>query len=116
LEYCHGTKPTHTLRASRILLVMTRDIPSLVSNGPSIQVSQKLLFKIPAVISITAGLRESSIADSALVEDRENEIYIDPDEVQTIKHRGKYFELESPFIVDPSPQRTLFRFQAGTSP
>ncbi|KAH3304627.1 hypothetical protein KXV87_001116 [Aspergillus fumigatus] len=29
--------------------------------------------------------------------------------------KGKYFTLETPHIVDPSPQRTPFLFQAGTS-
>ncbi|KAH3194420.1 hypothetical protein KXW62_004941 [Aspergillus fumigatus] len=36
-------------------------------------------------------------------------------QVRTIKHKGKYFTLETPHIVDPSPQRTPFLFQAGTS-
>lgn len=61
-------------------------------------------------------LWESSISDSALVEDRESGVYIDPDQVRRIVHHGKYFNLESPFLVDPSPQRTPFLFQAGTSP
>ncbi|KAM5372110.1 hypothetical protein ACJZ2D_007643 [Fusarium nematophilum] len=61
-------------------------------------------------------LWESSIADDAVVKDKETETYIDPSKVRTIKHEGKYHRLESPFIVDPSPQRTPFLFQAGTSP
>ncbi|KAK7897211.1 hypothetical protein LTR67_005100 [Exophiala xenobiotica] len=61
-------------------------------------------------------LWESSIANDARVEDKASETYIDPARVHTIKHKGKYFQLESPFIVDPSPQRTPFLFQAGTSP
>ncbi|KAH7141960.1 luciferase-like domain-containing protein [Dactylonectria macrodidyma] len=61
-------------------------------------------------------LWESSIADDAVVKDKDSETYIDPSKVRTIKHRGKYHQVESPFIVDPSPQRTPFLFQAGTSP
>ncbi|CAG9984426.1 unnamed protein product [Clonostachys byssicola] len=61
-------------------------------------------------------LWESSIADDAVVKDKASETYIDPSKVRTIKHQGKYHQLESPFIVDPSPQRTPFLFQAGTSP
>ncbi|VUC35960.1 unnamed protein product [Clonostachys rosea] len=61
-------------------------------------------------------LWESSIADDAVVKDKVSETYIDPSKVRTIKHEGKYHRLESPFIVDPSPQRTPFLFQAGTSP
>ncbi|KAK7432173.1 hypothetical protein QQZ08_001118 [Neonectria magnoliae] len=61
-------------------------------------------------------LWESSIADDAVVENKETETYIDPSRVRTINHQGKYHQLNSPFIVDPSPQRTPFLFQAGTSP
>lgn len=50
-----------------------------------------------------------------MVKDKATETYIDPAKVRTIKHEGKYHRLESPFIVDPSPQRTPFLFQAGTS-
>lgn len=60
-------------------------------------------------------LWESSISDDAVVKDKASETYIDPSKVRTIKHQGKYHQLESPFIVDPSPQRTPFLFQAGTS-
>ncbi|KAK8081180.1 hypothetical protein PG997_008998 [Apiospora hydei] len=42
--------------------------------------------------------------------------YADPDKIRTIKHQGKYFSLDTRHIVDPSPQRTPFLFQAGTSP
>lgn len=40
---------------------------------------------------------------------------MDPDKIRTIHHKGKYFSLDTPHIVDPSPQRTPFLFQAGTS-
>lgn len=60
-------------------------------------------------------LWEASIADDAVVQDKDSETFIDPAKVRTIKHHGKYFQLESPFIVDPTPQRTPFLFQAGTS-
>lgn len=61
-------------------------------------------------------LWESSFAGDALVEDTETETYFDPDKVRVIKHHGKYFDTDGPFLVDPSPQRTPFLFQAGTSP
>src|SRR5690242_2496892 len=60
-------------------------------------------------------LWEGSWADDAITENREKDEYIDPDRIRTIKHDGKYFHLESRHIVDPSPQRTPFLFQAGTS-
>jgi len=60
-------------------------------------------------------LWEGSWADDALSPDPENDSYVDPDKVRTIKHQGKFFNLETRHIVDPSPQRTPFLFQAGTS-
>lgn len=58
---------------------------------------------------------EGSWASDAITENKDADEYIDPDRIRTIKHEGKYFNLESRHIVDPSPQRTPFLFQAGTS-
>ncbi|RDW59207.1 DszA family xenobiotic compound monooxygenase-3 [Coleophoma crateriformis] len=60
-------------------------------------------------------LWESSWADDALSPDPANDSYIDPDKIRTIRHRGKYFTVNTKHIVDPSPQRTPLIFQAGTS-
>lgn len=60
-------------------------------------------------------LWEGSWADDAISPDPENDSYADPDKIRTIKHEGKYFTLNTRHIVDPSPQRTPFLFQAGTS-
>ncbi|KAI1398694.1 nitrilotriacetate monooxygenase component A [Hypoxylon fuscum] len=60
-------------------------------------------------------LWEGSWADDAISPDPENDSYADPDKIRTINHKGKYFTLNSRHIVDPSPQRTPFLFQAGTS-
>ncbi|THY33993.1 bacterial luciferase-like protein [Aureobasidium pullulans] len=61
-------------------------------------------------------LWEGSWSDDAIIADAQNDAYFDPDKIRTIKHQGKYFSLESRHITDPSPQRTPFLFQAGTSP
>jgi alkanesulfonate monooxygenase SsuD/methylene tetrahydromethanopterin reductase-like flavin-dependent oxidoreductase (luciferase family) len=61
-------------------------------------------------------LWEGSWSPNAIIKDVENDAYIDPDLVRTISHHGKYFNLDTRHIVDPSPQRTPFLFQAGTSP
>ncbi|KAK8129058.1 hypothetical protein PG984_010166 [Apiospora sp. TS-2023a] len=61
-------------------------------------------------------LWEGSWADDAISPDPEHDSYADPDKIRTIKHDGKYFHLDTRHIVDPSPQRTPFLFQAGTSP
>ncbi|KAJ5728871.1 Nitrilotriacetate monooxygenase component A/pristinamycin IIA synthase subunit A [Penicillium malachiteum] len=61
-------------------------------------------------------LWESSWAPDALSPNPETDSYVDPDKVRQINHKGKYFSLNTRHIVDPSPQRTPFLFQAGTSP
>ncbi|KAF8859965.1 putative dibenzothiophene desulfurization enzyme A [Acephala macrosclerotiorum] len=61
-------------------------------------------------------LWEGSWADDALKEDRANEIYSEYKSIRTINHHGKHFSVDAPHILDPSPQRTPFLFQAGTSP
>jgi alkanesulfonate monooxygenase SsuD/methylene tetrahydromethanopterin reductase-like flavin-dependent oxidoreductase (luciferase family) len=58
---------------------------------------------------------EASWADDALKEDDENEIYADFDRIRWIKHESDNYKINAPHIVDPSPQRTPFLFQAGTS-
>jgi FMN-dependent oxidoreductase (nitrilotriacetate monooxygenase family) len=60
-------------------------------------------------------LWEGSWADDAIIANRETDEYADPDKIRTIRHHGKYYNVDSRHIVDPSPQRTPFLFQAGTS-
>lgn len=49
-------------------------------------------------------------------EDKETGIYTDPSRLHTIHHHGEHFNFDGIHILDPSPQRTPFLFQAGTSP
>ncbi|KAH7156026.1 putative dibenzothiophene desulfurization enzyme A [Dactylonectria macrodidyma] len=67
-------------------------------------------------LTVLYKLWEGSWADDALVEDKEKEIYADFDKIRAVHHQGKYFTVDAPHILDPSPQRTPFLFQAGTSP
>ncbi|OCK76329.1 bacterial luciferase-like protein [Lepidopterella palustris CBS 459.81] len=60
-------------------------------------------------------LWEGSWANDVIAPDPENDVYANPDKIRTIRHRGKYFTLDTKHIVDPSPQRTPLLFQAGTS-
>ncbi|KAH7142116.1 luciferase-like domain-containing protein [Dactylonectria macrodidyma] len=60
-------------------------------------------------------LWEGSWADDALQPDPSADTYIDPSKVRHINHQGKYYKLSTRHIVDPSPQRTPFLFQAGSS-
>ncbi|KAL4972842.1 luciferase-like domain-containing protein [Aspergillus desertorum] len=60
-------------------------------------------------------LWEGSFRDDAVVKDRESGVYIAPDAVRQIHHKGKYFRVPGPHFCEPSPQRTPFLFQAGVS-
>ncbi|CAK7269809.1 hypothetical protein SEPCBS119000_003760 [Sporothrix epigloea] len=60
-------------------------------------------------------LWEGSFREDAVVADRQTGQYIADDAVQAIRHRGTYFSVPGPHFVAPSPQRTPFLFQAGTS-
>lgn len=68
------------------------------------------------LLIINGRLWEGSWAPDALSPNPEADSYVDPDKVRQINHKGKYFSVNSRHIVDPSPQRTPFLFQAGTSP
>ena len=61
-------------------------------------------------------LWEHSWSDDALIADPNTDTYFDPHKVRHISHKGKYWNLETKFLVSPSPQRTPFLFQAGASP
>lgn len=56
-------------------------------------------------------LREGSFRDDAVIADRETGVYIAPDAVRQIHHKGKYFEVPGPAFTEPSPQRTPLLFQ-----
>ncbi|KJR89777.1 xenobiotic compound monooxygenase, DszA family [Sporothrix schenckii 1099-18] len=60
-------------------------------------------------------LWEGSFRADAVLADRTTGVYIADDAVQNIAHEGKYFRVPGPHFVAPSPQRTPFLFQAGTS-
>lgn len=60
-------------------------------------------------------LWEGSWRDDAVVMDRDRGVYAAPERVREINHAGQYFNVPGPFLCEPSPQRTPFLFQAGTS-
>lgn len=61
-------------------------------------------------------LWEGSWEDDALVRDRDTGVYADPSKIHKIHHRSERYQVEGPFLVSPSPQRTPLLFQAGSSP
>ncbi|KAF2799064.1 alkanesulfonate monooxygenase [Melanomma pulvis-pyrius CBS 109.77] len=60
-------------------------------------------------------LWEGSWRDDAAVRDVKTGQFAVPGRVRQIHHKGKYFNVPGPHICEPSPQRTPFLFQAGTS-
>ncbi len=51
----------------------------------------------------------------ALVMDREAKVFADPAKVRKIHHQGRYFQVEGPLDVAPSPQGRPVIIQAGAS-
>jgi FMN-dependent oxidoreductase (nitrilotriacetate monooxygenase family) len=66
---------------------------------------------------ITAAYKlwETSWQDDALLIDKESRLYAYPARVHDVHHDGPYFKVDGLHLVDPSPQRTPFLFQAGSS-
>jgi FMN-dependent oxidoreductase (nitrilotriacetate monooxygenase family) len=60
-------------------------------------------------------LWESSWRDDAVIKNAQTGQYAAADRVRKINHKGQFFNVPGPHICEPSPQRTPFLFQAGTS-
>lgn len=60
-------------------------------------------------------LWEGSWDEDALLADKVRGIHADPAKVHKINHRGTRYSIDGPHLVAPSPQRTPFLFQAGSS-
>ena len=65
-------------------------------------------------LHVTYKLWEGSWRDDAVLPESSGP-YADPKAVRQINHKGKYFTVPGPHLCEPSPQRTPFLFQAGTS-
>ncbi|EXJ77324.1 hypothetical protein A1O3_09550 [Capronia epimyces CBS 606.96] len=66
-------------------------------------------------LDVTYKLWEGSWRDDAVTKNIQSGQYANSDLVQEIHHRGKYFKVPGPHVCEPSPQRTPFIFQAGSS-
>jgi FMN-dependent oxidoreductase, nitrilotriacetate monooxygenase family len=66
-------------------------------------------------LEISYKLWEGCWQDDAIVLDRANRIFADPDKVHYLDHQGKYFRVKGFHSAPPSPQRTPVLFQAGSS-
>ena len=60
-------------------------------------------------------LLEGSWEDDAVILDYESGAFADPYKIHHIGHHGKYFNVPGVHICEPSIQRTLVLFQAGSS-
>lgn len=60
-------------------------------------------------------LWEASWADSAVVRDIERGLFVDPAQVQRVRHDGDFYRVDAIHLCEPSPQRTPVLYQAGTS-
>jgi FMN-dependent oxidoreductase (nitrilotriacetate monooxygenase family) len=67
-------------------------------------------------LEVTYKLWEGSWEDDAVVRDRENGIFTDPEKVHHIEHHGRFFDVPGIHLSEPSPQRSPVIFQAGASP
>jgi FMN-dependent oxidoreductase (nitrilotriacetate monooxygenase family) len=61
-------------------------------------------------------LWEGSWEDGAALRDRAGAVFTDPTRVHAIQHEGSNFKVAAVHLCEPSPQRTPFIYQAGSSP
>ncbi len=67
-------------------------------------------------LDVVYKLWEGSWDDGALLKDRARGVFGDHTRIHKIHHVGKRYRVEGPHLPAPSPQRTPFLFQAGSSP
>ncbi|KAF2806137.1 alkanesulfonate monooxygenase [Mytilinidion resinicola] len=97
--------------------VVTSYLESAAKNlGLETQISHDERYAIAEeYMEVVYKLLESSWRTDAVVLDKEKREYTDPDRVRRINHKGKYFSVAGPRLIEPSRQRTPFIFQAGAS-
>jgi FMN-dependent oxidoreductase (nitrilotriacetate monooxygenase family) len=60
-------------------------------------------------------LWEASWEDGAVLQDRADGRFADPDRIHRVMHEGPYFKVDAIHLCEPSPQRTPVLYQAGAS-
>jgi long-chain alkane monooxygenase len=66
-------------------------------------------------VELSLKLWEGAWDDDAVVYDKATRTFADPAKVHRIRHHGQYFDLDGYYPAIPSPQRTPYLLQAGTS-
>ncbi|TEY70437.1 hypothetical protein BOTCAL_0103g00200 [Botryotinia calthae] len=96
--------------------IVTSFLDSAARNlGLDTQIEHDERYKIAhEYLDVTYKLWEASWRDDA-VQPPGSSSYADPKGVRQINHKGKYFNVPGTHLCEPSPQRTPFLFQAGTS-
>jgi long-chain alkane monooxygenase len=80
------------------------------------QTSHDLRYQIAdEYMEVVYKLWEGSWEDDAVVRDRENGVFADPQKVHRISHQGEYYRVNAIHLCEPSPQRTPVLYQAGAS-
>ncbi len=67
-------------------------------------------------LEVVYKLWEKSWDDDAVLADKAGGVYADPRRVHPIRHEGRHYTVPGIHLCEPSPQRTPFLYQAGTSP
>ena len=67
-------------------------------------------------LDVVYKLWEKSWDDDAVMADKASGVYADPAKVHAIHHHGPHYTVPGIHLCEPSPQRTPFLYQAGTSP
>lgn len=87
-----------------------------INLGLDKQISHDTRYEIAEeFLDVCYKLWEGSWEDDAVLLDKENHLYTDPEKVHNIHHEGKYFNVTGPHLTEPSPQRTPVIYQAGAS-
>lgn len=97
--------------------IVTSYLPNAARNfGLDDQIDHDTRYEIAdEYLDVLYKLWEGSWDDDAIVEDRENNVFADPEKVRYINHRGARYSVAGPHLASPSRQRTPFLIQATQS-
>ncbi|KAH7125280.1 luciferase-like domain-containing protein [Dendryphion nanum] len=97
--------------------IVTSYLESAAKNfGLETQVEHDERYRIAEeYMEVVYKLWEGSWRSDAAIRDTDTGTFAVAGRVRHINHKGKYFSVPGPHITEPSPQRTPFLFQAGTS-
>ena len=98
--------------------IVTSYLPNAARNfGHATEVVHDHRYEIAdEYLDVLYKLWEGSWDDDAVIQDREQRVYTDPQKVRYINHVGEHFSVAGPHLCQPSRQRTPVLFQATGSP